>query len=91
MRPDGKASQLMLVTGVNLRLGRKLSFVQLLDNTDYRNYMAAIIPIRNEGLLQLSKGFSRYLNEQVDEGRQKRSSSLGSETNGERVASDAVS
>ncbi|MHB8843494.1 MAG: DUF4238 domain-containing protein [Nitrospirota bacterium] len=84
MRPDGKASQLMLVTGVNLRLGRKLSFVKLLERTDYRNYMAAIIPVRNEGLLQLSKGFSKYLDEEVEEGRRKLSYSLGSGTDGER-------
>ncbi len=87
-RPDGKESQLMVVSGVNLRLGRKISFVRLLEKTNYRNYIAAIIPIRNEGLLQLSEGFSKYLDEQVEEGRRKLQNSQDSGTTGGRGTSN---
>jgi hypothetical protein len=50
--------------------------------------MAAIIPTRNEYLLQLSKGFSKYLDEQVEEGRRQHSYSLSSGTNSEPGVSD---
>ena len=71
MRPDGKESQMMFVTGVELRLGRKLSFVKQLEKRNYRNYTPATIPIRNERLLEFAEGFADYLDKKVEKERRK--------------------
>ena len=70
-RLDGKESQLIAVTGVDVRLGRKFSFVKQVEKRSYRNYLMAIIPVRNERLLELAKGFSKYLDEEVGKARRK--------------------
>lgn len=71
-RLDGNESQLIAVAGVDVRLGRKFSFVKQLEKRSYRNYEMAIIPLRNKGLVDLSDGFAKYLDEEVEKGRRER-------------------
>jgi hypothetical protein len=71
-RSEHEESQLMVVSGVDIRLNRKFSFVELLEKKSYRDYYGATIPVRNQQLLDLTHGFSKYLKGQVEEARRKR-------------------
>lgn len=71
--PDGNYSRLMAVAGVQPLLGRKFSFVKLLERRSYRDYRGAIIPVRNDELLRFADGFAEYLDEKVETMRRNRS------------------
>ena len=69
-RPDGKDSQTMCFSGVNVRLGRKFHFVKQTDSTNYRDYAPRTLPIRSQFAADLSKGFSKYIDNMVKKKRQ---------------------
>lgn len=71
-RSEHEESQLMVVSGVDIRLGRKFSFVKLLEKKSYREYFGATIPVRSEELLEVAEEFSKFLTGKVEEARRKR-------------------
>ena len=79
-RIDGKESQVMSLSGVNLRLGKKFHFVRQRATESYRNYSGINLPIRNEDTYALYKEFSKYIDQKVGEKRQQREGEPGSDS-----------
>jgi hypothetical protein len=71
-RDDGSLSQFVVVSGGEVRLGDKLSFVRLRDHESYHGYPYAYAPVRSQELLELSMLQRQLLDQYVDVMRARR-------------------
>jgi hypothetical protein len=74
VRPDGHLRQMVATTAPDIRLGRKLSFVRVIDTDRYRNYDRAILPVRSPKLVKLAESYERYVDNLVQKRRRERQS-----------------
>ena len=69
-KPDGSAGHVIAVSGGEVRVGAKLSFIRLLDQRRYHGYDRAYPPVRSEKMLELTRSFGAHLADLVKRRRE---------------------
>lgn len=71
-KPDGTESQVISLSGVNVRLGKKFHFVRQLQTPSYKGYSDVRLPIRDENSYAVYQELSRQFDHEVREKRKRR-------------------
>jgi hypothetical protein len=68
-RPDGKLAKVIHLANRSARFGVRLSFARITDKTSYEGYRLALLPVRSEELVELTKRWGEFMKEKGEESR----------------------